>query len=340
MFLDLINLYNKSGKNNRVPLEDFNTECFANILKLYKYIKQDFIENFLQLDIDEYTIKTQLRKSLPDCTNCIIDLVFEGNKNVCFIENKIESGEGVEQLGRYGKVLDLHYNELRKRLYYCTKYSDSKNQSGEYSKYNFKQFKWFEIANFLRPYQQDNPLIKDYLQFLNYYKMGQDNTIKSENLLAMENMLKTVEILEFHIENCKKEFVDLFGYNNLNKNSNWDQLKGFNRFCYYYNPLIKTEKNDYSEALYSIDLDTLKLNCQIFIRREHKVYSEFKKLNVTNPNIKSFESEYGFAYYLVEDLGKYLNNINSDFEIKEWFVNSFFALKNLIENNPQMEWKV
>tara|TARA_R100000306_G_C4379381_1_gene143442 strand:- start:4280 stop:5302 length:1023 start_codon:yes stop_codon:yes gene_type:complete len=340
MFLDLINLYNKNGEGNRIPLEDFNTECFANILRLYNELNQDFIENFLHLDNDEYLIKTQVRKTLPDCTNCIIDLVFEGNKNVCFIENKIESSEGLEQLERYGKVLDLHYNKLRKHLCYCTKYSDLKNKKGEYTKYNFNQFKWFEIANFLRKYQKDNPLIKEYLNFLNYYKMGQDNTIKAENLLSMENMLKTIEIIEFHIDNCKPEFIELFGYNNLNKNSNWDQLKSHNRFCYYNIPILNSSINAWSEVLYSIDLNSLKLNCQIFVRRNHELYSEFTKLKVPNPNIQIFESEFGFGYYLAEDLGKHLNNINSDSEIKDWFIKSFLAIKDLIMDNPQLNWRI
>jgi hypothetical protein len=340
MFLDLINLYIKTNENNRVPLEDFNTECFVGILRLYKEVNKDFIENFLQLDDDIYTLTTQVRKTLPDHTNCIIDLVFEGKKNVCFIENKIESGEGIDQLLRYGKVLDLHYGNLKKNLYYCTKYSDTKNLNGEYSRYNFRQFKWFEIAKFLRKYQEENPLIKEYLKFLNYSKMGQDNTIKAENLTCMETMLKTVEIIEFHIDNCKKEFIDSFGYNKLNKNLNWDQLKEKNRFCYYNNPILHSDKGAWSEVLYSIDFNLLKLNSQFFIGHNHEAYNQFANLKVNNPIIKTLASEYGFSYYIVEDLGKYLNNPNSDIEIKNWFINSFSALKDLIRDNPQLNWKI
>lgn len=339
MFLDLINLYGKSETNNRTPLEDFNTECFANILKLYKNIKQDFITNFLGLEKDNYTIKTQLRKALPEDQNCIIDLAFLGTKNVCFIENKIESGEGYKQLKRYGDALDLYYSELTKHLCYCTKYTDVKNKNGEFSKYNFRQFKWFEIAKFLRTYQEDNPLIKEYLEFLNYFKMGQDNTIKAENLLSMENMLKTIEILEFHIDNSKQEFVSLFGYNNLNKNSNWDQLKTHNRFCYYNTPIIGSEKNKWSEVLYSIDLNSLKLNCQFYINNDHEAYNQFVNLKVNNIEIKALDYGFGFGYYIEEDLGKYLNNKNSDSEIKNWFTNSFAVMKSLITDNPQLNWK-
>ncbi|MDP3313717.1 hypothetical protein [Lutibacter sp.] len=66
MFLDLINLYKNNNNGNKTPLEDFNTEYFANILRLYKNVNDDYITNFLQLPDDNYVIKTQLKKDLPD----------------------------------------------------------------------------------------------------------------------------------------------------------------------------------------------------------------------------------------------------------------------------------
>lgn len=340
MFLDLINLYNKSSNSNRTPLEDFNTECFANILRLYKDVKDDFIYNFLNLPEDNYNILTQLKKALAEDPNCIIDLVFIGEKNVCFIENKVESFEGWEQLRRYGNVLDIHYSKLKKHLYYCTKYTDLKNEKGEYSIYNFKQFKWFEIAKFLKKYQRENPLINDYLKFLTNYKMAQDNTFKSENILSMENMLKTLEIAEFHIENCKGEFNKLFGSERYDKNFNWNQLKGHNRISHYKAGILNSKINkDYSEILYSIEFSNLKLRVQIYVNSNHHQYEEFKKLSYNDFQIKTEDFGNGFCFYVNSSLGKYLNDVDSDKDIKEWFLNSFEIMENLIINNPQLDWK-
>lgn len=340
MFLDLINLYTKNSNSNRTPLEDFNTECFANILRLYENTRNDFINNFLKLPEDNYTIKTQLRKDLPSDTNCIIDLVFIGEKNVCFVENKIESSEGSEQLRRYGNVMDIHYLALKKHLCYCTKYTDLKNEKGEYDIYNFNQFKWFEIAKFLRKYQKENPLIDDYLKFLKYYKMAQDNTFKSENLLSMENMLKTIDVAEFHIENCKAEFNKSFGYEKYDRNFNWNQLRTHNRICHYSAGILKTAGNKYlSEILYSIEFRNLKLRTQIYVNSSHDQFQEFRKVNSDNAKIKTNDFGNGFCFYVDSDLGKYLNDINSDKNIKEWFLDSFEIMKTLISNNPQLDWK-
>ena len=336
MFLDLINLYNKNSNSNKTPLEDFNTESFANILRLYEDVKSDFIYTFLNLPEDNYNIKTQFKRILPEDPNCIIDLVFIGDKNVCFIENKVESSEGWEQLRRYGSALDIHYSELMKHLYYCTKYTDLKNEEGEYNRYNFKQFKWFEVAKFLKKYQKENPLINDYLKFLNNYKMAQDNTFKSENILSMENMLKTLEIAEFHIENCKGEFNKLFGSEKNVRSYNWNQLKTHNRIC---NWSLGVLSGGYSEVLYCIELGNLKLRTQIYVSSNNSNFQKFKDLISDQSIIKTFDFGNGFCYYVNTDLGRFLNDENSDKKIKDWFINSFEIMKNLISNNPQMDWK-
>lgn len=342
MFIDLINLFNKHSSSNKTPLEDFNTECFANILRLYKDIKHDFIRNILELPKDNYVIKTQLKRDLPDNRNCLIDLVFIGNKNVCFIENKVESGEGYEQLKRYGDALVHHYKKYGKYLFYITKYNDPKNEDGKLNKFNFTQFKWFEISNFLRTYQTDNPLINDYLKFLNKYKMEQDNTFRSENLLSMENMAKTIEIIESHIENSKYEFNKLFGSAKYDKNFNWDQIRVHNRLCHLNYPILKCEKNRPSEILYCIDLNNLKLKTHIWVDQMHEQYENVTKLEISEKEIKSeiTSGGAGIKYYVEKDLGLFLNSNNSDEEIKNWFLWSFEIMHNLIKDNPQLDWQL
>ena len=336
MFLDLINLYKKSIKSDRTPLEDFNTECFANILKLYENIKNDFILNFLELPEDEYRITTQLRKDLPEVKNCIIDLVFIGKSNVCFIENKIESKEGREQLLKYSRVLDIHYLELKKHLFYCTKYTELKNENGKYDIYNFRQFKWFQIAKFLKKYQNENPLINEYIKFLYKYKMAQDNTFKSENILTVENLQKTFEIAEFHLNNCKEDFNIKFSSEKNVRNNNWNQLKIHNRISNWKLGILNG--GGHSEILYCIEFNNLKLKTQIYVTSNNTNYEKFKKLSNDRNDIRSFDFGSGFCYYTSTDLGKFLNDENSDINIKEWFCESFKIIETLILNNPQLDW--
>lgn len=332
MFLSLLQLYKKYSASS-VPLEDYNTECFKGILELYPEIKESFIYDFLKLPEDNYYIKSQLRKDLPDTMNCIVDFVLEGDSNICFIENKVESSEGWQQLTRYANVLDIYYPNKTKFLFYCTQYSDEKNQNGEYSQYNFKQFKWYEIAKFLKKFKQ-NELVNNYLQFLNYNGMEQDYTIKAENLLTMENMRKTIDVLEFHIDNCKDYFIKKFSFNNLNKNSNWDQLKIHNRFSYY----IKNVLGFDSEILYSIELDDLQLNCQIWISLGNPNYRDFIEIKLQDTNFEMDKNEYGAIIYVKEELGKFLNNEKSDELIRNWFIKSFDEIESLMLKNNHLKW--
>jgi hypothetical protein len=338
MFVELINLYNRNFSSGKTPLEDFNTESFANILKLYSDIRNDYFFSFLNLPQDEYQIITQYKKYLPKGDCCIVDLVLIGEKNVCFIENKIESFESSGQLKRYGEILDFHFPNCKKILHYCTKYSDPKNTNSELNKYHFRQYKWFQVAKFLKQYVKTNPLIDEYINFLSKYKMAQDNTFKVENLLTLENLLKTIEISEFHINNSKDNFNKLFGSKKYNTNFNWAQLKEHNRFSHYKENIIISPTSVYSEILYSIEFSSLKLNCHIFLLSNHEEYDLFRKINLSNTEFKLNEYDYGANICLEEDLGYFLNDNNSDSSIKQWFSNSFNFFNKLINNNPQINW--
>lgn len=342
MFIDLLHLYKKQKDSGKTPLEDFNTEAFANIIKMYPVIKDDFIENFLELPKDNYFIQTQLKKDLTDYQNCIIDLTFIGNENICFIENKVESSEGDKQLERYSKVLDEYFRDKKHYLYYCTKYSDPKNENNQFDKYNFKQFKWYEIAKFLKKYKESSLIINEYLNFLNKYKMAQDNTFKSENLITLENLNKTLEIMEFHISNCRHEFNEMFGYENYNKNFNWEQIRDNWRYAHYCSGILKSNIPKMSEILYSFEFYTLELNCHIWVPKNHQFYKEFTKLQFNEIDFTPKEGECGYSFHRTTSLGNFLNSEESDIEIKNWFLDSFDKFRNLmIQNtNEKLQWNI
>lgn len=340
MFLDLIKLYNKQKDSGRVPLEDFNTECFANILNLYPDIKEDFVTNFFSLPADNYKVITQLNKNLPDTQNCIIDLVFIGKENACLIECKVESSEGWEQLSRYSQVLDTYYHDKTKFLFYLTKYSDVKNLNGEYDEFNYRQFRWYEVAKFLKVFSTTNPLVNDYLKFLKFYNMAQDNTLKSVNLIAMEHLMKTIEISEFHLENSAQNFKNFFGLIRGNSNFSWGQIRGHNRICKHNFGILKSKSGKGSEILYSIQLVKLQLNVHIYVSSDHEQFKSFNDI-ICDPKVYNHEIfDHGSSINVREDLGMFLNDENADKNINEWFIKSFGLMKNLIVQNPQMDWNI
>ena len=210
MIQDLYHLYKKNGYSNRIPLEDFNTEVFAGILKLYPVIKNDII-SFLGLPEDDYAITTQLKYKLKDTQDCIIDLVLNGVNNICFIESKVNSSEGWEQLNRYCVALDTYHKNKECFLIYCTKYSEPKT----ISTHHFTQIRWYQIAKCLKKYCYNNPTVNDYYNFLKLHKMAQDNTITTDTIISMENYRKTFEIINHHVELSLPIFQNIFKFNYL-----------------------------------------------------------------------------------------------------------------------------
>lgn len=338
MFQELYKLYKTRNQSNRIPLEDFNTEAFAGILKLHETVADRFY-SFLGLPPDDYLIKTQAFYQ-HELLDCFVDLILIGTNNVCFIENKVESSEGFEQLKRYSEVLDREFPNQDKYLIYCTKYSDLKNESGEYNPYNFKQIRWYEIAKILKEFQVQIPLVKDYLKFLTFHKMAQDNTIKVENLLSLENMHKTIEIMQFYLNQSKPDFDALFWTPNRDRNFQWAQINQHNRIAFNSILVLFSKSDKVSEILYSIEFESSQLNVQIYLDKHHEQIETFKNVAKDAEGLSFVELPFGCALIIREDLGKFLNNEDSDKLIRNWFNEQFLKVKDFVEQtSDQLEWR-
>lgn len=67
--------------------------------------------------LDIYNIYTQKRFLSESGVLCIVDLVLESSENILFIENKVESSEGENQIQHYSEILNKLKNLHFKILY-------------------------------------------------------------------------------------------------------------------------------------------------------------------------------------------------------------------------------
>ncbi|MGW1454529.1 PD-(D/E)XK nuclease family protein [Salegentibacter agarivorans] len=336
MFLDLFWLYKKNGYSNRSPLEDFNTEVFAGILRLSEPILKDFIE-LINLPVDSYEVKTQLHRSLDDRSDCIIDLVLIGDNNVCFVENKVNSGEGWEQLDRYCEALNVHYKNHRKHLVYCTKFTDHKTET----RHNFKQIRWYQIADILRNYNEDDTYLSDYLQFLKHHNMSQKNTFSPEMIIAMENIKEVSETMKIHVENSRPYFENIF---NLKKSDFQEGIIDRRDRIASYITNILPGHSAHTELLFCIKSSLVKLQTQIFINKSHPKIDEVKKA------IKSYITENnslklgyrahpdGFVIFMDRKIYDLINDSETDDKIKNWFIDSFYEFSKFFKATPELGW--
>ncbi|MGQ1911236.1 PD-(D/E)XK nuclease family protein [Marinifilum sp. RC60d5] len=324
MFSRLLRLI--QSNTERTPLEDYTTELLVGVLENDCELRDLFCNKFLGLESKEFIVESQKRYKLEGDKDCIIDVVITGENEICFIENKVKSKEGEFQLERYSKVLKgLNNGGLRTKLAYCTERSDPKYIES----HDFIQYKWHDVACFFKN-NSENILTKLFIDFLIDNKMSRDMTIKSIDLVTMENLLNVVSLIDQTIDNVKDEFEKKFGnISDYRSNSNFKkQIVDHERMCVLSEPAVKG--NGWSEILYGVELNGT-LVTQIYIEAKNENHDNFK-IEVA----KQDEFEYdilddGTLMYLAQPLGDFLNNEDSESEIEEWFLSSFNKIEEFID---------
>lgn len=335
MYNNLYKLFRRKDESetqNRSLLEDFNTEVFVGLLKGNDSLKEKFVKQFLKLPEDDYEILTQVSKSLKKLktgdSDCRIDIILEGKRNVVFIECKVNSIEGFEQLNRYQKALELHYPDHNKVLLYITKSYDPK----AIRDYSFKQYRWFEVARFLNEIEENSYYKTEYLSFLKNQGMAQEYVMTKENFEALKVLQKTVEIAQTYIENSKADFQCSFGIKSVNSNWNWGEIKRSNRFCNLSENILKGE--GYSEIVYSIEFDTSELSVHVFVDKNHELFNDFKELEkLPNMEFIEFSDDRGASFYRKESLEKFIDNEDSLSLVANWYSDTFKTFKCFIDTN-------
>jgi hypothetical protein len=334
LFNKLLKLYKLNTL--KTPLEDFTTELFVGILNYDLVLKQKFFEKFLKSKSTNLKISTQKLYRLKEHSDCVVDIVIENRNELYFLENKVNSKEGFKQLERYSLVLDK-YNEkgYKTKLMYCSKVSEEK----DITSHNFKQFTWHYLSQFIKSNSTEK-LSTEFIKYLKQTNMSADMTIKSNDLVALENVNKIFNLMNRNLENVYSDFKKRFPRaKDLRKGSHLrNQMFEQNRFCVMSNQII--EGDGWSEVLYGFDFNGT-LITQIYLDAKNENFREFKSKFSEKIDFKYEEFDnYGGRIYLEKNIGDYLNNENSEQEIKKWFLKSFEQMTNIIlETKNKIEWK-
>lgn len=213
----LLSLYKKNRDSQKTPLEDFTTELLVGVLEEDSEMLDDFVNNILKIQGEGFSIESQVRYNLDSDTNCIIDIVVKNKETICFVENKVHSGEGDRQLERYTKVLkEIEQNEGKNIiLRYCTKYYDPK----EIQDINFQQYRWSNVYSFLEVYSEDR-LVEEYLEFLRSEGMASAGDFNYEDLIVMNRVNSTIAKMDECLDNVRETLIKEFGRPGLILNEN------------------------------------------------------------------------------------------------------------------------
>jgi hypothetical protein len=330
MLLELYNLLRKSS-TGRVPLEDFTTECFAGLLDQHPLVMNSFTE-WLELPNGDFKTVTQKSYPLEDDVGCIIDLVLESENTICFIEHKVNSKEGWEQLNRYTKVLEK-YTKKQTFLKYCTKHHEHK----PHELHGFSQYRWLELASWLQNTHSDIALVSDFLTFLKHHQMTLDTSISPETVITLNKFMQTYDAMDFHVHNALPSFKKYFPKSNIEKQENISKIRYHDRIARLTSRIVE-DHSKHSELLYCIHFGEVKLQTQIWISISHPLAEVLYQKVIDSNVFKYWKDNNGVGIYLDCKLYQFIETSDSNDQIKEWFTQSFLKFRNFVDSNPEIAW--
>jgi hypothetical protein len=204
LFSRLLNLNTGS-----IPLEDFFTELVAYLFSTDKEILYSWLKNLNLLDINIYLdayVSTQREfeplddHRLASRPDILIELVDTKSRSIIFVESKIGSQEGYEQLSRYAEILHGISGFQHKFLLYITRDFDPKDRANIFknisqSTVQFRQLRWHQFYRFLKS-QADTMLVQEIVTFMDEYRMAHNNQFSSIDVIALANFTKSLKLME------------------------------------------------------------------------------------------------------------------------------------------------
>ncbi|MBD2428971.1 PD-(D/E)XK nuclease family protein [Phormidium sp. FACHB-1136] len=203
LFKQLLKLH----KGN-VPLEDFFTEIVAYVLCENKDLLFSWLNYSHVLESSNYVeacVVTQKTYKHPVTgdekrPDIVIELSNGESYDLVFIESKIGSSEGYNQLPDYAEILDSLTGYRYKHLVYITRNFEPKTESYVFqnisqSDVKFQQLRWHQFYQFLLT-QPDSELKQEITTFMKEYQMAQNNQFSSSNILALANFPSALELMD------------------------------------------------------------------------------------------------------------------------------------------------
>ncbi len=326
IFERLISLY---ANSSRTPLEDFTTEILTGILGSNQKILETFVEEILKIKGKDFVVESQEYYSLPN-DNCRVDMVFENLEIICFLENKVESGEGYGQLQKYSKLL-FEKNSKETYLRYCSKYYDKK----ELTDHHFLQFRWTDVADFLTQFQ-DNPQIADFIQFLRSYGMGDKKNFTTTELVAMENIVPLISKLDEYLDFIKPKFYKFFGESNVKQSHS---IK--NNHSYDFSKGSVCSGDGWVEIGTGFHFQPIpSIYVWVWTNKKYKNYDRFNQLFLEKDYIKNetgFSHEDGY-FDFSKPVSDFLSSKKMYEVIEKWYISKFEIIKRFIKDTPELKW--
>jgi hypothetical protein len=255
LFNQLLNLHSPNK-----PIENFFTEVVAYFFNknneiLFEWLKSNSISINENADINIITqmyferIDTIYPGSQPDIT---IEITSDNIKDVIFIESKIGSKEGENQLRKYAETLLTLPDVGKKYLIYITRdYEPNISEIKSITSVDFRQLRWYNFYQFIQSYKSTN-FVPEIIDFMKGNNMALTNQFTAIDLLSMANFRKTLNLMDASLnEEVRIKMNQVFG----NTASGIKQFRQQGRYIIYH-PFFKNWDFWCGIGFYNMDSDS------------------------------------------------------------------------------------
>lgn len=332
----LLKLYRTNS--HKTPKEDFTTEILVGIFDKYPSLLQDYVNDFLKIEGENFKVFSQGCYTLESSNDCRVDIVIENDEKIIFIENKVDSSEGEGQLEKYSNFL-TSLSKKEGHLFYCTKKIEEKEKNIP----NFKQFRWKDIYDYYKNKESEIEIIIDFLDFLEEEGIVMTKKFNFTDMLVMENIVETIakmdEVLNEAGEHLEKNFVKCIKYSGRST-----QIGRNNMYSTYSTCVL--EGSGYTDISANFNFNKEKfevpnLELTMWIDQKSEYYSCFEKYKeeLKNLNLYYYVYDNGIVINTYKPIQDFLSSENQIEDMKYWFKEKIEVMYELKNRTPDFGWR-
>jgi hypothetical protein len=351
-------IYQLLRSGQRGQQEDFFTEIFAEIinnsesaLSFLKEFANHKFDDIQRLEVVTQKTYIALPGHVVDNKPCnsrpdmVIEFQSNDNRHLIFIENKIDSVEGTDQLSRYADHLKINLdNGKQVALLYITKNYESKEDITEKCEVDgipFIPLRWYQVYQWLK--QRDDEFIGRVLNYMEVLKMDQSRRFAPIDLVVMQETKRILSMMDECLSGQVQEiFTSLYG-KPAQLFSRLTELRDNN----YYNMYKSRDSNEKSiscgfvmldneypfiEVTYGIRPSYHNFDNELALMDEF-VFKHDGWVKVGSEDAKDWADWQGVAgVYCRKSLAEFLHYDDHVLAIEEFFVKKLNELKGLASN--------
>ncbi len=348
--------------SSKTPMEDFTTELLRGVLASNQELTDAFVQHFFKVEETGFSIEAQ--KSYPEY-NSKVDMVFENQNTLIFLENKIYSEEnyagdesGNAQLDKYADILASQ--SKKKYMGYCTKFLDIKDaRKYQCKNVDFVQFRWSCLYLYLNENLIifNDGLIISFLKYLKDQGMSKPSEFIIEDLSAMKRLPYFMRAMEECFALARPEFERLFGdlpIKPINRDTQANfhgilkQIIWHNRYAIHCKPLLNGDKTASVWLKFQMgdsEWQSPFVCVQFFIEKTHPQYVSVRSDLDLNKDLLHgsdfYENNWGSYLEFKKSLSDFISNKNQFNSIKIWFEEMLSILHEyMTSSSTQLMWKV